>query len=357
MNEPDQHAAIAPFIDAGFYLASVADDPTAATDPVAHFHDIGWRRGKSPSPDFDTRYYLRNNPDVQEAGLDPLLHYVRFGRAEGRLPLRPGGPGRALADAATPPGSRRPGHHAPPAAIALDVTALLAALGAACLGRRGLVVALSHDRYIDTTGGMQIFIADEQAQFNADRIAFLHIAPIVTRLVLAPEGPDPVPLQLTIDGTVLGIATNEDIIAAFAALGPAVPLHRLFVVHSLFGHRCSDVARMSAALRPLRDFFWLHDYASLCSGYNLLRNDVAFCGAPPEHSMACRICVYGEGRAAYRAEIAALFSQVAFDILAPSEAALTTWRNGANLAWRSLRVHPNALLRPPRQRVRHLQIS
>ena len=71
-----------------------------------------------------------------------------------------------------------------------------------------------------------------------------------TRLVLAPEGPDPVPLQLTIDGTVLGIATNEDIIAAFAALGPAVPLHRLFVVHSLFGHRCSDFSDVESNSSP-----------------------------------------------------------------------------------------------------------
>ncbi len=340
-------AVIAPHIDRRFYLANLADDAAALRDPVAHYHTVGWKQGHWPNPDFDTRFYLRNNEDVRNAGIDPLLHYLRFGRAEGRLPQRPGGSRRALVEAATPPGSRRPGRHAPAAAPALDGPALAERLRAACLGKRGLVVALSHDRYMDSTGGMQIFIADEQAQFNADRIAYLHIAPILTRLAFAPEDGAPLPLQLTLDGVVLGIVLASEIVAAAATLDDATIAHRLLVVHSLFGHRCSDVSGLSRALRPARNIFWLHDYGTLCAGYNLLRNDVAFCGAPAETSMGCRICVYGEGRAAYRGTVAALFEAVSFDVLCPSEAAARIWRDGAGaLPWRSLRVHPNALVRP-----------
>ena len=339
-------ALIAPHVDPGFYLAGLGNDPEAARDPVSHYHTIGWKQGRSPNPDFDTRYYLRTNQDVSAAGVDPLLHYLRFGHDEGRPPQRPGGARRALAEAATPPATRPPGHHAPPAAVALDVQGIAAMIRTACVGKRGLVVALSHDRYIDTTGGMQIFIADEQAQFNGDRIAYLHLAPVITRLLLAREDGEPLPLQLTLDGTVRGLAFSHEIIAAIAALDEASVAYRLLVVHSLFGHRCSDIARLSAALRPLRNFFWLHDYSSLCSGYNLLRNDVSFCGAPPESSMACRICVYGEDRATYRATIASLFDAVAFDVMAPAESPARIWRDAAHdLPCRSIRVHPNALLR------------
>jgi hypothetical protein len=339
-------ALIAPHVAHSFYLAGLADDPDAVRDPVGHYHRIGWTQGRSPNPDFDTRYYLRSNEDVRAAGVDPLLHYLRFGRAEGRLPQRAGGPRRAQVEAAIPPSARRPGRQAPLAAAALGADGLAASVRQACLGKRGLVVSLSHDRYIDTTGGMQIFIADEQAQFNGDRVAYLHLAPIITRLVLAQEGDEPLPLQLTLDGVVIGIAFSHEIVAAVAMLADTEIKHRLLVVHSLFGHRCSDVTRLSHALRPLRNFFWLHDYGSLCAGYNLLRNDVVFCAAPAETSMACRICVYGDGRAQYRAAIAALFSAVAFDVMAPSEAPARIWRAGAgSLSWRSLRVHPNALLR------------
>ncbi len=119
------------------------------------------------------------------------------------------------------------------------------------------------------------------------------------------------------------------------------------MVHSLFGHRPETLAALAAAFAAERSFFWVHDYGSLCSGYNLLRNDAAYCGAPAADSMACRICVYGEDRQEYQQRVRALFAAVAFDVLAPSRAALAVWRHGAaGLPHRSARVHANAVLRP-----------
>ena len=130
------------------------------------------------------------------------------------------------------------------------------------------------------------------------------------------------------------------------AVGDEIVPTRLFVVHSLFGHSPPNVAALAASLRPARSFFWLHDYATLCTGYNLLRDDAVFCGAPAETSMACRICVYGEDRARHRARVRELFDQVAFDVIAPSETALAIWLRGAEgIRRRATRVHPNALLR------------
>jgi hypothetical protein len=328
-------------------LASFPYDAVAARDPVAHFHRHGWRQGRNPAPWFDTNHYLAANDDVRNAGIDPLLHYLRNGRLEGRSPRPVGGIRRALIDAAVPPARRLPGHDAPPGLPSLDTAGLVAALRTACIGRRGLVVAISHDRYIDKTGGVQIFIDDEEAQFSGDRFAYLHIAPIKALLTIAAEDAMPMPLQLVLAGRSIGIALDSEVTAALAALPRDLLQVRLFIVHSLFGHRTSAIAAIAAALLPHRSFFWVHDYASLCSGYNLLRNDAVYCGAPPEGSMACRVCVYGEDRTPYRARVRALFDAVDFDVLAPSAAALAVWRNGADgLAHRSVRVHANAVLVP-----------
>jgi hypothetical protein len=120
---------------------------------------------------------------------------------------------------------------------------------------------------------------------------------------------------------------------------------RLLVVHSPRGHDAASLVAVATALRPRRSFFWLHDHSALCPGGHLLRNDATLCGAPPATSMVCRICVHGRGRAAWLEGMRTLFTCVAFDVLAPSEAALANWRAHAEgLSRRSLRVHPRAVV-------------
>ena len=72
--------------DAGWYLATYEDVRTAGVDPVAHYHEFGWKEGRNPGPAFDTGWYLLAYPDVAATGLDPLWHFVRYARQEGRLP-------------------------------------------------------------------------------------------------------------------------------------------------------------------------------------------------------------------------------------------------------------------------------
>ncbi|MCW3473874.1 glycosyltransferase family protein [Limobrevibacterium gyesilva] len=337
-------ATIAPHVDVAYYRAIYPDIGRLALDPVTHFHAHGWREGRNPNSWFDTRYYLAANPDIAAAGIDPLQHYVTHGRAEGRQPRRSGGALRAVVEAATPPSARPLGYDAPADADRLEAPDLHAAIAARCVGANGLVVSASHDRYIDVTGGVQILIADEQALFNGDRFAYLHLSPAIARLTLDPGGDEPALLQVVLDGRFLGLATGEAVAAALALLPDTAAPARIFTVHSVFGHRWRVLAAVAAALQARHSFFWLHDYASLCEGYNLLRDDALFCGAPPEDSMACRICVYGGERAGYRAELRALFDAVPFHVLAPSPAALQLWLRSAGLPHLSARVHANLVL-------------
>jgi hypothetical protein len=102
--------------------------------------------------------------------------------------------------------------------------------------------------------------------------------------------------------------------------------------------------KLRTALDPARSVFWLHDYTSLCEGFNLLRNDIAFCHAPPASSMACRICVYGAGRAHHLARMQRLFEACEFDVLSPSAATLDLWSSRTQLPYASASVHPHSQL-------------
>ena len=342
-DDPDI-AAMAAEVDADYYRAVYPDIALSGLDPVLHYHDAGWREGRDPNGWFDTEYYLAANPDIAAAGIDPLLHFAEHGAAEGRHPHRPGGALRAIVDRARAPEDRPRGRDAPADAEVLEAAGLGAVLAAACGGARGLVVSFSHDRYIDITGGIQIFIADEQMLFNGDRFAYLHLSPEVARLTLAEDRDGPVLLQLVLDGRFLGLADRASVVAALASVPEGLAARRLLVVHSVFGHRPDDLVAIAEAMRAADRFFWLHDYASICEGYNLLRDDAMYCAAPPVGSMACRVCVYGASRAAYRARMRSLFAAIDFHVLAPSHAALDIWRRSAALPHRSSRVHANCRL-------------
>jgi glycosyltransferase involved in cell wall biosynthesis len=339
-------ALISPHVDAAFYRASNPDVGAAGVAPAEHYWRTGWREGRDPSPWFRTEYYLRANPDVRAAGINPLWHYLARGREEGRTPREPGGPWRAEMERVLAEAGRPAARAVPEDAAVLDVAALRALLAAACAGASGLVLAFSHDRYTLVPGGTQLLIANEQRRFNGDLCAYLHLAPLHARLGLAPPGETPgeTPdaLAVTLDGTWRGVAAHADLAAALAELAQGLP--RLLVVHTLHGLQPESVAALAAVLRPARALFWAHDYGAGCPDPRLLRNGVAFCGAPPPASLACRVCVHGEARAAHLARVEVLFRAMPFDLIAPSEIAAATWQRAAPLPVRRVIVHPHATL-------------
>ena len=336
---------IAPHVDAAYYLARNPDVVTAGADPAEHYWRMGWREGRDPNAWFQTDYYLRANPDIRAAGLNPLWHYLAQGQREGRQP-RPAANAawRDEIDRLPPPDERIAVWTAGPDATVLGPDALRALLDEACVAARGLVVAISHDRYTEVRGGTQFLVADEQRKFNGDNAAYLHLSPVEARLGLAPVSPAPLWLNVILDGNVRGIATAG---AATVALdGAAESLPRILAVHTLHGHRPELVAGMARAFRPRHALFWVHDYGAACASPRLLRNDIAFCHAPPPRSLACRACGYGEDRPGHLARMEALFQAVAFRVVAPSAPALAQWRRAVALPARGFSVHPHARLEP-----------
>lgn len=341
-----RYAVVAAAVDAAYYLGRYRDIAETDMDPCRHYYDAGWKEGRNPNPWFDTGWYLEAYTDIRDAGMNPLYHYMVAGRAEGRLPTRPGGLRRPAAEQAVNPLRVAPWPVAPPRAPLLEAEDIAVYLRKVLPGARGIVLAASHDRYIDNTGGVQVLIADEQRLFAANHVIYLHICPALARLTLDPEQPAPAELQVVLDGVFIGLVEAPVLAAALANLASDLPPARLFALHSFFGHRSSDLVAAARAMQARDCVFWLHDYASICDGFNLMRDRVEYCRGPAPDSLACMVCVHGDTRPAYLARIQQLFASLHFHILAPSRAALDIWLRAAHLPYLTARVHENAMLEP-----------
>lgn len=328
---------IAPEFDAAFYHASHQDVRESGMDPLQHFLLHGAAELRDPNRQFDSRFYAEANPDVHDTGVNGFWHFLVQGRAQGRAPRRSRKAERQAFLRARPP-SERPGGLLPAVVACMTPAALQDALQARLTGVPGLTLAVSHDRYIRHVGGVQ-------AAFNARGEAYLHIAPVASRLTLAPEGTGPFYIHATLDGMYLGVTTYADLRRILADLLPALPAVRRLVLHCLLGHQVHALIALHEALAPREAVFWVNDYEAICVGFNLLRNDVAYCGAPPPDSGACRICVYGAERGEHLARIQALFAVVPLHVVAPSAAALAVWRRGAHLPHLSAQVHEYAAVK------------
>lgn len=336
---------VAAAFDARYYLAENPDVAASGLDPVAHFVEAGWREGRDPAPWFSVSDYLELNPDVAASGMHPFVHYLQAGRQEGRTPrLELGFRYRILA-ALQPPETRfeaaeRYDVHAEPG----DAETLADLLAQSRSGLVDLHLTFSHDDYTANLGGVQLCLQREAAAAADTGRDHLHIYPINPRPMLRRPG----------QAGLLGVVWNGVSAGAFspsilaegleAGLADIAPGRRSLAIHSLLGHSVTDVLAIVRAAGLRKGWFWVHDFASACASYHLLRNDVTDCGAPPVGSAACGVCVYGPQRQFHLDEHERLFRALDLSVAAPSQAALDTWRRGAGLPAAQTVVAPLARL-------------
>ncbi len=338
--DPSHRQAVQGFFDAAFYCAANADVLAADADPLDHFLLHGWREGRAPGPNFDVAYYLSANPDVAAAGINPVLHYVWAGRAEGRLPRRRVNAWQDWLLAAKPPRIRvaewadAADHSAP-----LQRSALAALLRAEADFAR-VVVAVSHDDYATNFGGIQNVIGDEQIAFAAAGWHYLHLSPAAPLPLLAErQAATNYRLRLRLDGKHLGVVSFADLAAALQAARSAGS-RLAFVFHHLLGHVPELLATLPAP-GDTQTMVWLHDFFTVCPSFNLLRNDIKFCAAPPAASAACTVCVYGLDRLDHGPRMRDFFAALHPLVIAPSPVALRFWQTHGGLP------HGGSLVVPP----------
>ncbi|TAL32541.1 MAG: hypothetical protein EPN98_13305 [Phenylobacterium sp.] len=336
----DEHrAAIAAEFDAHYYLAVNPDVAQSGMDPLDHFLAAGWIEGRDPNARFSVRDYLADNPDVAATGVHPFAHYLLAGRAEGRAAKSQLGFRYDVIARLKPVEDRLADALAAAQRVRLDPPERLAPL--ADLG--DLHITFSHDDYTAHSGGLQMCVRRESERFMARGVDHLHLFPAAfsPMVRLADE---PGPLGVVLNGHRLG---PHGAAAVQAALTPgSVGARRSFAIHSLLGHDPDATADILAAAGLSAGFFWLHDFASVCAGFHLLRNDVEDCAAPPRDSAACGVCAYGPFRARQEAGHRRLFDRLALTVVAPSQVTLDFWRAHTDLPARGAVALPHATLKP-----------
>jgi hypothetical protein len=331
--------------DAEFYLKHNPDVAKSGLDPLDHFMANGWTEGRDPNADFQIREYLDANPDVGTAGVNPFWHYLAAGRAEGRKLRAELGFRYEIIKRLQPLDTRVAAVAKASSRMKLGTPAALArGLAEARTGLVDLHVTFSHDDYTANTGGVQLCLQREDARIAALGRDHLHVYPAKPWPVVRAYG-EAGALGVLLNGRRLGVYAPKTIITvlrrAEAALTPGA---RSFAIHSLLGHNAAQTADILGALGLSQGFFWLHDFASLCAGYHLLRDEVEDCGAPPAGSMACGVCVFGPWRARHVAEHERLFERLALTVVSPSQPTLDFWREKSGCAAEREVVLPHARL-------------
>jgi hypothetical protein len=339
-------AVIADWFDRAFYLTTNPDVAASGVDPLEHFLQGGWRQNRDPSPTFSVADYRQLYPDIVEAGTNPFVHFVSVGRSEGRSARQDLGFRYQVIAALAPAAARLAAAvHAAAKVAAGSAAELAAGLAANRTGLADLHVTVSHDDYSANMGGIQQCVRREAACIAELGRDHLHLYPATAWPVVRAVD-EPAYLGVLLNGRRLGVFSPEVVMNALgqAAAGPAG--QRSFAIHSLLGHNADETADILGVLGLKAGYFWLHDFASLCAGVHLQRNDVEDCGAPAPDSAACAVCIYGPLRARHMTEHARLFRRLELTAVAPSQTTLDLWRARGRHPAEACVVLPHARLEP-----------
>ena len=339
ISKAESDAAVASGFDAAFYLAANPDVAASGMDPMAHFLATGWLEDRDPTAAFSVRDYLDANPDVAAAGLNPFAHYQIAGRAEGRAARHALGYEFDVIARLRPVADRIAASVTASSALRVNSAETLAD------GLAGLMpdlhITFSHDNYAQSAGGLQFCVRHEGEQFAQTGRDHLHLFPASPWSTVRVDG-EPGPLGVLLNGRHLGVFDPATVRDVLALIRPAGRLS--FAIHSLLGHAADATADILQAVGLNAGTFWLHDFASLCAGFHLQRNDVVDCAAPSPGSAACGVCAYGAFRARHTEAHRRLFERLSLTVAAPSQTTLDFWLDRTSLAARPTVVAPLARL-------------
>jgi hypothetical protein len=332
--------------DAEFYRVRNPDVAASGIDPLAHFLDYGWREGRDPRPDFSLADYRELNPDL-DGDTNPFAHYVLSGREQGRAGKRELGFRHDLIVLRAPMAARLAAAEGEPV-LGQPAELLAQALGASRSGLADLHLSVSHDNYLEHLGGVQLCVLREARGLEAQGVDHLHLFPAWNSPMVRP-GRDAGAVGVVWNGRSLGYFEPAAIAQTLArVLSGIAPTNHSFALHNLLGHSTGDILAILQAVGLKDGFFWIHDFASLCAGFHLMRNDVADCGAPPPDSAACAVCLYGPYRQGHIDEHRRLFEALSLTVVAPSDGALELWRSASDFPHAGEIVIPHARLEPSR---------
>jgi FkbM family methyltransferase len=204
------------------------------------------------------------------------------------------------------------------------------------------VLAVSHSDYRSVVAGTQKLLQQEEALLAARGVSYLEIHPV-------PQSPGE-----TLTGIPVGVYADSKFIGSFPAGRVRQMLRELVSrgivlqavhVHHLLGFDWDMVKELLLDLEGRRVFF-IHDFYSVCTQFNLLKNERDFCGGPSVDSQECRECSHGEARRAHFQAFGEFLEAWKPEFVAPSEVARAVWLKSYPQFADQVRVVPHLALQP-----------
>jgi hypothetical protein len=306
----------------GAFYRSYYPDLSGVEDALIHFCELGWKEGRDPRVDFESQYYLKCNKDVNDIKINPFVHFLTEGKKEQRKP-RPLNPIRdILLD------------HIPD----FDTEVTSYTLSQYKFGQKGLllqnlfgshngiILSISHDNYLQSTGGIQLFIRNECSEAIKQGYKYLHLSPIEAKNKLTMEPASTTLISVNLDNQNLGIFSLAELSEVlFNLQANFTAILNTFVVHSCLGWNLESLKKTFKS-KFTNNYFYVHDYHFLCKEFRLLRNFVENCGAPSPNSSQCKICSHSTGRDKHLSQFKSLFQTIPFTLVFPSNAALDVYK-------------------------------
>jgi hypothetical protein len=206
-------------------------------------------------------------------------------------------------------------------------------------GVQEIILSVSHDNYRKVLGGVQLCLMMEEKAYCAREAVYIHLSPLQSLPILAPVASiKEFKFSISVNGMFFGHVSANEVFCVLRELND-VRIKTTLIIHSLLGHAPELISELYLASNAQCSFFWVHDYFGVCPQPTLLRNDVAFCGAPAPQSGSCSICIAGEHRPDHLARFEQLFNTMPFIIVAPSQAALDFWQARSRLPCSGALIH------------------
>lgn len=331
--------------DSDYYLITYPDVLDYPYEPIWHFIYHGWKENRNPTPLFNTGFYVSDNPDVLRAGINPFYHYLVAGKNERRYISQPGGDkALTLYNLKTKNEIREAWKRQTPELVITQLQ--LHSLFKSSLKNRN-IISLSHDAYLQHTGGIQLCIGIEQKNAQLAGICYIHLAPYQPLPFLnVHHATDDFFFEISLDGNYIGVAKHSTIHNVLSEQDASFDL----IIHALHGHSPSCLETLFNSLKIDKAFLWIHDYFTICEGYNLLRNNITFCNAPSADSQSCNICIHGDERNLHLDSVKKILGLFHIKAISPSALALSIWKNNTEVIHKHTEVIEHVQLLSPKKR-------
>lgn len=309
---------IKPHFDANYYKKMYPEVNYKKITPLEHYIVKGWKELKNPNADFSTKFYLEDNPDVVDAKINPFYHFIAAGINERRFPKRPGGvKSEIIYNLMNLEAIAEKWKCFSKSPELLSKEMLLKEFSGL---KENTYLSVSHDVYLNNVGGVQICVALEERAALDKSASYLHLAPYQPLPTLASTDEESLLVHISLNGVYLGIAD-------LTTIEKLLPSNKNYtaILHALHGHSPELLKSLFNQINLSKCYLWVHDYFTVCEGYNLLRNTVSYCDAPKVESKACGVCIYGKTRKSHMHRIDTLLEGINIEAIAPSNVAKNIW--------------------------------